>query len=362
MVSWIMLAGFCRVSSVFCRFSSVFRQRRFISAGSARFVSGCQERLCRPLLSGDVDRFGGVTVRDFPPDISEDEFTELLRVSLGRWRSDGRVAVWLHVPIALSRLSAAAALHGFSFHHARRDVAVLSLWLGPGEDRLPAFATHQVGVAGKSRTSDSVFDQQAALLLRTAVRAPDTDICPGNGMSSVWQPPACLCLIKVECYEGAVVDESNGKVLVVQDRNKTKNAWKFPGGLSDLGENIGKTAVREVFEETGVRSQFRSLLSIRQQHRHPGAFGMSDMYLICRLSPLSYHIDFCTQECLRCEWFDLAELAKTGETTPITSRVAKLLLYGLENGFHNIDLTMEQLPAVYTGLFYQLYHRRLPEE
>ncbi|XP_050983625.1 nucleoside diphosphate-linked moiety X motif 6 [Labeo rohita] len=308
MVSWIMLAGFCRVSSVFCRFSSVFRQRRFISAGSARFVSGCQERLCRPLLSGDVDRFGGVTVRDFPPDISEDEFTELLRVSLGRWRSDGRVAVWLHVPIALSRLSAAAALHGFSFHHARRDVAVLSLWLGPGEDRLPAFATHQVGVAG------------------------------------------------------AVVDESNGKVLVVQDRNKTKNAWKFPGGLSDLGENIGKTAVREVFEETGVRSQFRSLLSIRQQHRHPGAFGMSDMYLICRLSPLSYHIDFCTQECLRCEWFDLAELAKTGETTPITSRVAKLLLYGLENGFHNIDLTMEQLPAVYTGLFYQLYHRRLPEE
>uniref|UniRef100_A0A8C1X9R8 Nucleoside diphosphate-linked moiety X motif 6 n=1 Tax=Cyprinus carpio TaxID=7962 RepID=A0A8C1X9R8_CYPCA len=204
-----------------------------------------------------------------------------------RWRSDGRVAAWLHVPIALSRLSAAAARLGFSFHHARRDEAVLSLWLGPGEDRLPAFATHQVGVAG------------------------------------------------------AVVDESNGKVLVVQDRNKT--------------------AVREVFEETGVRSQFCSLLSVRQQHNHPGAFGMSDMYLICRLSPLSFRIDFCTQECLRCEWLDLTELAKTSETTPITSRVARLLLYGLENGFQNIDLTMEQMPAVYSGRFYQLYHRRLPE-
>ncbi|XP_016379486.1 nucleoside diphosphate-linked moiety X motif 6-like [Sinocyclocheilus rhinocerous] len=262
MVSWIMSAGFCRVSSVLRRVSSA------VSAGSARFGSGCQERLRWPPLAGDVDRFGGVTVRDFPPDISEDEFSELLRGT------------------------GASVLTCF--------------WLGPGEDRLPSFATHQVGVAG------------------------------------------------------AVVDESNGKVLVVQDRNKTKNAWKFPGGLSDLGENIGETAVREVFEETGVRSQFCSLLSIRQQHNHPGAFGMSDMYLICRLSPLSFRIDFCTQECLRCEWLDLTELAETGETTPITSRVARLLLYGLENGFQNIDLTMEQMPAVYSGLFYQLYHRRLP--
>lgn len=83
----------------------------------------------------------------------------------------------------------------------------------------------------------------------------------------------------------------------------------------------GTTAVREVFEETGVRSEFRSLLSIRQQHNHPGAFGMSDMYIICRLSPLTYEINFCTQECLRCEWLDISELAKTSETTPITSRM-----------------------------------------
>ncbi|XP_016376387.1 nucleoside diphosphate-linked moiety X motif 6 [Sinocyclocheilus rhinocerous] len=143
--------------------------------------------------------------------------------------------------------------------------------------------------------------------------------------------------------------------------SQTKNAWKFPGGLSDLGENIDETAVWEVFEETGVRSQFRSLLSIRQQHKLPGAFGMSDMYLICRLSPLSHHINLCTQECLRCEWLDLSELAETSETTPITSRIATLLLYGLDNGFHDIDLTMKQLPAVYPGSFYQLYHRRLPE-
>lgn len=87
---------------------------------------------------------------------------------------------------------------------------------------------------------------------------------------------------------------------------------------------------------------------------------MSDMYIICRLGPLTYDINFCTQECLRCEWLDLAELAKTDHTTPITSRVARLLLHGLERGFDSIDLTMEELPAVYSGMFYQLYHRQLP--
>lgn len=122
----------------------------------------------------------------------------------------------------------------------------------------------------------------------------------------------------------------------------------------------GSTAVREVLEETGVRSEFLSLLSVRQQHDHPGAFGASDLYLICRLRPLSYRIDFCTEECVRCDWLPLAELARTDETTPITSRVARLLLHGLERGFHTVDLPMEQIPAVYSGLFYQLYHRALP--
>ncbi|XP_037531548.1 nucleoside diphosphate-linked moiety X motif 6 [Nematolebias whitei] len=263
-------------------------------------------------LTGSVDRFGGVTVDlaevGLPEDISEDAFSRKLQGSLVRWKSEGKLAVWLRVPISLSRCAAAASAHGFSFHHAKEDHAVLALWLGGGESRLPGFATHQVGVAG------------------------------------------------------AVVDESTGKVLVVQDKNKTKNVWKFPGGLSDPGENIGATAVREVFEETGVRSEFRSLLSVRQQHHHPNAFGMSDLYAICRLSPLTHRIDFCTRECLRCEWMDVGELARTSSTTPITSRVAGLLLLGLDRGFHTIDLTMEELPAVYSGAFYQLYHRPLPDK
>ena len=72
-----------------------------------------------------------------------------------KWRSEGRVAVWLHIPILQSRFIAPAASLGFCFHHAELDSSVLSLWLGDGPSRLPGYATHQVGVAGQSHTEDN---------------------------------------------------------------------------------------------------------------------------------------------------------------------------------------------------------------
>uniref|UniRef100_A0A8C0VPW7 Nucleoside diphosphate-linked moiety X motif 6 n=1 Tax=Cyanistes caeruleus TaxID=156563 RepID=A0A8C0VPW7_CYACU len=225
------------------------------------------------------------------------------RSSVSQWRDEGRVAVWLHVPILQSSLVAVAASQGFAFHHAEQGSSTLTLWLGEGPSRLPGFATHQLGVAAQA-----------------------------------------------DCF-------INGFFPPIQ----TIYAWKFPGGLSNPGEDIGDTAVREVFEETGIKSEFKSILSIRQQHEHPGAFGKSDMYIICRMEPSSFHISFCQHECLRCEWMDLEELARTENATPITSNVAKLLLFGYREGFDRIDITMREFPAVYTGLFYKLYHRELPE-
>ncbi|CAN0074070.1 unnamed protein product [Bubo scandiacus] len=262
-------------------------------------------------LQARPDKFGGVTV-DLaelrrPLRLERAAFGRWLRGAVARWREEGRVAVWLRVPILQSGFVAAAASQGFAFHHAEQGSSTLTLWLGEGPSRLPGYATHQLGVAG------------------------------------------------------AVLDESTGKVLVVQDRNRTINAWKFPGGLSNPGEDIGDTAVREVFEETGIKSEFKSILSVRQQHEHPGAFGKSDMYIVCRLEPSSFDISFCQQECLRCEWMALDEVARTKQATPITSNVAKLLLYGYREGFDKIDITMREFPAVYPGLFYKLYHRELPE-
>lgn len=41
-----------------------------------------------------------------------------------------------------------AAEYGFRFHHAEREKAVLNLWLHDVTNRLPHYATHQLGVAG----------------------------------------------------------------------------------------------------------------------------------------------------------------------------------------------------------------------
>lgn len=69
--------------------------------------------------------------------------------AIQRWRSEGRVAAWLHVPILQSHFITPAASLGFHFHHAESDSSTLTLWLGEGPSRLPGYATHQIGVAGQ---------------------------------------------------------------------------------------------------------------------------------------------------------------------------------------------------------------------
>lgn len=34
-----------------------------------------------------------------------------------------------------------------------------------------------------------------------------------------------------------------------------KDFWKLPGGAANLGENIQDTSVREVYEETGIKTR-----------------------------------------------------------------------------------------------------------
>lgn len=71
-----------------------------------------------------------------------------------------------------------------------------------------------------------------------------------------------------------------------------------------IGEDIGTAAVREVREETGVESEFVSILCFRHQHgyRH----GLSDFYFICLLRPTSETIKKCDQEIHDARWMDVS--------------------------------------------------------
>jgi 8-oxo-dGTP pyrophosphatase MutT (NUDIX family) len=58
-----------------------------------------------------------------------------------------------------------------------------------------------------------------------------------------------------------VVFDSTNKVLL-QKRSGTEELWGFPGGMMELGESAAETAIREVWEETGLKVKIDSLLGV----------------------------------------------------------------------------------------------------
>jgi mutator protein MutT len=64
---------------------------------------------------------------------------------------------------------------------------------------------------------------------------------------------------------GVIVFDENGKVLL-QKRSKTEEVWGFPGGMMELGESAEETAVREVYEETGLEVEVTSLLGVYSKY------------------------------------------------------------------------------------------------
>ncbi len=58
--------------------------------------------------------------------------------------------------------------------------------------------------------------------------------------------------------------------------------------------------MREVFEETGVETEFQTVVCFR--HWHGYRYGKSDIYFVCRLNPLSTTITMQTREIQECIW------------------------------------------------------------
>jgi 8-oxo-dGTP pyrophosphatase MutT (NUDIX family) len=69
---------------------------------------------------------------------------------------------------------------------------------------------------------------------------------------------------------------------VISEKYESGVRWKIPGGLVDRGEDLPTAAVREVFEETGIKSEFVSLLCFR--HRCAYLFGRYDVLFVLQVS------------------------------------------------------------------------------
>ncbi|XP_005097225.1 nudix hydrolase 8 [Aplysia californica] len=201
-----------------------------------------------------LDRFSSVHVDTEKQQVRGQDFITSLRDALPTWRAKGHRGVWVTVQKELSACIPQLIELGFDYHHAEPGYAMLTIWLPETlPNNLPAYANHYLGVAG------------------------------------------------------FVVNEKN-QVLVVRERYHNTNLrspWKLPGGHADRGEEISTTAEREVFEETGVKSEFVCVIAFR--HLHNYRFGLSDFYFVCLMRSLSSEIKACPNEIAECEWMDLED-------------------------------------------------------
>lgn len=64
----------------------------------------------------------------------------------------------------------------------------------------------------------------------------------------------------IQTGSAIIIENDNGEILLQErtDRNK----WGLPGGCQELGEDLRETAVREAYEETGLKIDSKDIILI----------------------------------------------------------------------------------------------------
>lgn len=161
---------------------------------------------------------------------------------------------------------------------------------------------------------------------------------PTNEPSAV--PPFAHTMVGV----GALVINDKNQVLVVSERNALiKESWKLPGGYLEMNENLVEAAIREVEEETNIKTRFESVVSLR--HAHGAAFNCSDLYIVMKLIPESEEITKCDREIAKCIWMDLDEYMIHPQVHKVNREFVQHYL-NLKGNDMKIDMKDETHPVI----------------
>ncbi|XP_075216510.1 nucleoside diphosphate-linked moiety X motif 6 isoform X2 [Lycorma delicatula] len=225
------------------------------------------------IFNGERDKFNGIIIKS-ENNLCSDEsiFTSKLENSLEKWKKDGVRGLWFNISLEYAFWVPILAKNGFTFHHAEGNMVMMTKWLPENEvSGIPNYAHTMTGA-------------------------------------------------------GAIVVNAQNEILVVTEKNKVLNTthWKLPGGYIEQGETIADAAVREVFEETGIKTKFESLVAFRHSQR--AAFGCCDLYFIVELSPISTDdnkIVLCSREIEACQWMKIEEYANHPNVLDNNKMIAK---------------------------------------
>ncbi|KAE9546746.1 hypothetical protein FO519_010042 [Halicephalobus sp. NKZ332] len=61
---------------------------------------------------------------------------------------------------------------------------------------------------------------------------------------------------------GGVVMNSKEQILLIKEKRGIYLGWKYPGGFADPHEDIALTAQREILEETGIDTEFETVIKM----------------------------------------------------------------------------------------------------
>ncbi|XP_066592310.1 uncharacterized protein [Prorops nasuta] len=233
---------------------------------------------------GRLDRYNGVTIDSNEESCKANEFKQRLSDSLTEWRKLERRTIWFCVHLSHTLWIPILIEYGFKFHHAKETHVMLYLWLDDAQEcHVPSYAHTNVGVGA------------------------------------------------------FVLNEKTNEILVVKEQHSLiKNFWKLPGGHVEPGQNLQTAIEREVSEETGIKADFKSVVTFR--HGHNYAFNCSDIYMVAFLIPHTFDIKKCNREISECMWMKLDEYAQHPEVHNNNKTFAKHMQDFLK---HKMGITVE---------------------
>ena len=199
-------------------------------------------------------------------------FSAQLAFSVDDWRKAGVGVAWIELSTEFAPLVPVAVRHGFEYHSVSDGLVRMVLRLN--EDAyIPSDATHYIGAGG-------------------------------------------------------VVIRNDDELLVVSERYRRSGGrhLKLPGGALHPGEHIVDAVRREIVEETGIETRFRSLVCFR--HWHGYRYGKSDIYFVCRLDPVSFDLDCQEEEIEECLWMPVTEFLAAEEVHQFNRRIVRAALSG----------------------------------
>lgn len=121
---------------------------------------------------------------------------------------------------------------------------------------------------------------------------------------------------------GAVVHEER-LLLVRRASRRGRGNWQVPGGFIEPDETIEQAVIREVLEESGVNTEVRGVLGIRNRY-DPDVD--NSLYVVMLLSPLDLDPQPDNHEVDRAGFFSLEEICALEQVPAINLEIAQRAL------------------------------------